>query len=148
LRKRTRARELALQALYQLDLRPDLAPEDISEFLRTNAEDPNVLRFAQQLVDGCREHLEEIDGLIRAVAENWDIRRMAVVDRNILRLSVYEMKHMDDIPPKVSINEAVELGKRYSTVSSGSFINGILDRINKDMPGPGDAGPGPDSPGS
>jgi transcription antitermination factor NusB len=117
-----------------------LTPEAISEFLKANAEDMNVLGFAQQLVDGCRQHIQEIDGLIRAVAENWDIRRMAVVDRNILRLSVYEMRYMDDIPPKVSINEAVELGKRYSTVSSGSFINGILDRINKDMPGPGSPG--------
>jgi len=135
LRKRTRARELALQALYQLDVRPELTLEELHAFLEQGSDDAQVKRFAEQLVDGCREHEGEIDQAIQSVAENWDIRRMAVVDRNILRLSVYELKYLEDVPPKVSINEGVELGKRYSTVSSGSFINGILDRIKRDLGG-------------
>lgn len=132
MRKRTRARELALQALYQLDLRKDLTFEEALRFLEVHAEDPSVLQFAQTLVEGCRERVEEIDLAIQTVAENWDIRRMAFIDRNVLRLAVYELKYLEDIPPKVSINEGVELGKRFSTAGSGAFINGILDRIKRE----------------
>lgn len=134
MRKRTQARELALQALYQTDLRRDVTSQEIKRFLETNTEDPGVVRFAQTLVDGCRDHLEEIDRTVQAVAENWDIHRMAVVDRNILRIAVFELKYMEDIPPKVSINEAVDLAKRFSTAGSGAFVNGILDRIHRDLP--------------
>jgi len=131
-RKRTRSRELALQALYQLDVRKDLSFEEVLRFLEEHSEDPSVLQFARTLVEGCRERVEEIDLAIQAVAENWDIRRMAFIDRNVLRLAVYELKYLEDIPPKVSINEGVELGKRFSTAGSGAFINGILDRIKRD----------------
>ncbi|MBI2193934.1 MAG: transcription antitermination factor NusB [Planctomycetes bacterium] len=133
MRKRTRARELALQVLYQTDLRRDLTPEEIRSFLETNSDDPGVQRFAQELVDGCLAHRHEIDQAIQAVAENWDLRRMAVVDRNILRLAVFELKHVEDIPPKVTINEAVEMAKRFSTAGSGAFVNGILDRIHREQ---------------
>jgi len=139
LRKRTRARELALQALYQIDLRKDLLDSEIDRFLESEADDPGMFNFARDLVQGCREKLEEIDTAIKAVAENWDIHRMAVLDRNILRLAVYELKYLEDVPPKVTINEGVELGKRFSTASSGAFINGILDRIKRELSGESDS---------
>jgi transcription antitermination factor NusB len=129
MKKRTRARELALQFLYQLDLR---GPEHLGEaraFLRAEEEDKGAREFATQLVNGVAEHREELDGEIRAVAQNWEIGRMAVIDRNVLRMAAFELFHCPDIPPKVAINEAIELGKRFSTQNSGAFINGILDKI-------------------
>ena len=86
-------------------------------------------RFARELVEGVLQHLPQIDECIRSVAENWDLARMAVVDRNILRLGAFELLHRRDIPPKVAINEAVDLAKRYGSADSGTFVNGILDRI-------------------
>jgi transcription antitermination factor NusB len=128
-KKRTRARELALQFLYQLDLRGPEFLREAKSFLREEEPDKGTREFAQHLVTGTAEHLEEIDTLIREVAQNWDIERMAVIDRNVLRIATYELLFCDDIPPKVSINEAIELGKRYSTSNSGGFINGVLDKI-------------------
>jgi transcription antitermination factor NusB len=139
LRKRTRARELALQALYQIDLRKDLADTEIDQFLEKESDDTGMFNFARDLVVGCRARLDEIDASIKEVAENWDIHRMAVLDRNILRLAVYELKYLEDVPPKVTINEGVELGKRFSTASSGAFINGILDRIKRELSGESDS---------
>ena len=129
MKKRTRARELALQFLYQLDLRgPDFLGA-AATFLRDEEDDKSTREFALHLIRGTAEHLDTIDDLIRDVAQNWDIERMAVIDRNVLRMATYELAHRDDIPPKVSINEAIELGKRYSTKNSGGFINGVLDKI-------------------
>jgi transcription antitermination factor NusB len=128
-KKRSRGRELALQFLYQLDLRgPELACE-ASEFLASQESDREARSFALKLITGAHEHTEEINGVIQGVAQNWDIARMAVIDRNVLRLATYELLHCTDVPPKVAINEAIELGKRYSTQNSGAFINGILDKI-------------------
>ena len=131
MKKRTRARELALQFLYQLDLRGrELLPE-ARDFFRTEEEDRTAREFATQLVDGVIEHAEQIDQVIREVAENWEIARMAVIDRNVLRMATFELLHCPDIPPKVAINEAIELGKRFSTQNSGKFINGILDKVKE-----------------
>ncbi len=132
MKKRTRARELALQFLYQLDLRGPEFLKDATGFFREEESDKSTREFALHLVRGTSENREEIDGVIREVAQNWDIERMAVIDRNVLRMATYEILHRKDIPPKVSINEAIELGKRYSTQQSGSFINGILDRIRRE----------------
>ena len=129
MKKRTRARELALQFLYQLDLRGDELLPEARDFIRSEEKDVEVSRFAQRLVEGTFEHRVEIDTMIQGVAQNWNISRMAVVDRNVLRLAAFELLHCNDIPPKVAINEAIELGKRYSTSNSGAFINGILDKI-------------------
>lgn len=129
MKKRTRARELALQFLYQLDLLGDVVADELGRFLRSEERDGETCRFARRLVEGAREHRAEIDEEIQGVAQNWQISRMAVIDRNVLRLAAYEMLFCDDIPPKVAINEAIELGKRYSTANSGAFINGILDKI-------------------
>ncbi len=135
MKKRTRARELALQYLYQLDLLGDgldLSPE---QFVRSEEPEPTTRAFTLELLHGTREHGPEIDVIIREVAQNWDLERMAVIDRNVLRLATFELLWCPDIPPKVSINEAIELGKRYSTQNSGGFINGILDRIKDRQPG-------------
>ena len=128
MKKRTRARELALQFLYQADLVAK-GIDDADEFLRDEERDVETRRFAQRLIQGVLENREEIDKLIQDVAQNWNISRMAVVDRNVLRLATHELLHCQDIPPKVAINEAIEIGKRFSTQNSGAFINGILDRI-------------------
>lgn len=129
MKKRTRARELTLQFLYQLDLRGPDSLNEAKEFLREEESDKSTRDFALHLIRGTSENLEEIDHLIRDVAQNWNIERMAVIDRNVLRMATYEILHRKDIPPKVSINEAIELGKRYSTQNSGGFINGVLDKI-------------------
>ncbi len=129
MKKRTRARELALQFLYQLDVRgPEILPE-LTPFLGLEERDPQTLEYARSLVHGVREHADAIDEMIRSVAQNWEISRMAVIDRNVLRLASYELAHCADIPLKVAINEAIELGKRYSTQNSGGFINGVLDKV-------------------
>jgi transcription antitermination factor NusB len=133
-RKRTRARELALQLLYQVDARGDEVLEQAGEFLDVQSEgDEEVCRFARELLDGTLEQRGAIDEIISGAAQNWHLTRMAIIDRNILRMAVFEMLHVPDIPAKVSINEAIELGKRYSTQQSGSFINGILDRIRREQ---------------
>jgi len=132
-RKRTRARELSLQMLYQVDVRGPEALEGLDAFLAQEAPgEEEVHAFARQLVEGTLEMRQQIDEVVAAAAQNWNLRRMAVVDRNILRMAVYEMIWLKDIPAKVSINEAIEIGKRYSTQQSGSFINGILDRIRRE----------------
>jgi transcription antitermination factor NusB len=133
-KKRTKARELALQYLYQLDLcGPELAP-NAPDFIHGEEGDDETRRFAMRLIEGMLGNRVEIDRTVQAVAQNWNLARMAVIDRNVLRLATYELLHCPDIPPKVAINEAIELGKRYSTQNSGAFINGILDKIMNRKP--------------
>ncbi|KKO20094.1 MAG: transcription antitermination factor NusB [Candidatus Brocadia sp.] len=129
MRNRTIARELAIQALYQLDLRGDEILGEIESFCKRSTEKHDVYQFAIALTNGCRSHLKEIDEKISMVTEHWELRRMAIIDKNILRLGVYELLYRNDIPPKVSINEAIELAKKFSTKNSGTFVNGILDKI-------------------
>lgn len=129
MRNRTIARELALQSLYQLDLRGNEIINDIDAFCKKSNEKDDIYQFAISLVNGCRSKVKEIDEKISSVTEHWELRRMAIIDKNILRLGVYELLHRNDIPPKVSINEAIELAKKFSTKNSGTFVNGILDKI-------------------
>ena len=131
MKKRTRSRELALQFLYMLDLRGPEFLDEATTFLASEEPDVATRQFALHLVRGTVEHMDDINTLIRDIAQNWDIARMAVIDRNVLRMATYELVHCPDIPPKVSINEAIELGKRFSTQNSGGFINGVLDRIKE-----------------
>ena len=135
MKKRTRGRELALQFLYQRDLLGAELIEEAGDFLAAEEPDREARAFAQRLIGGVHERWEELDLVIRGVAQNWDIARMAVIDRNVLRLATFELLHCKDIPPKVTINEAIELGKRFSTANSGAFINGILDRIKSQSEG-------------
>lgn len=128
-RKRTIARELALQLLFMADENRGLSEEDIHYHFESNDAQPEVADFARMLVDGTREEQAGIDEIISGTAVNWKLSRMSVVDRNILRMASYEILHLPDIPPKVSINEAVDLAKKFSTADSGAFVNGILDKI-------------------
>lgn len=129
MRKRTRSREIVLQVLYQLEIRGNDVIGEIDDFCTEQGKEAEVSDFAIKLVRGCVQEIKEIDRKITAISENWELQRMPVVDRNILRLACYELFYMDDIPPKVSINEAIDLAKRFSTEKSGVFVNGILDKI-------------------
>ena len=130
MRKRTRARECALQILYQLDMMKQPLDQVFSSFWELHPAPDEVREFAERLVRGASEHLEQIDRTIERYAENWQLHRMATVDRNILRFATYELLFMDEIPPKVTINEAVNIAKKYSQDEAGKFVNGILDKIN------------------
>jgi transcription antitermination factor NusB len=131
IRARSQAREAALKALYQIDLRPDLSPNEIDEAIRAEAKNDDTLTFARELVEGTRKHLAEIDREVESTAHNWNLKRMAVIDRNVIRLGTFELLHRPDVPPAVAINEAVVMAKKYSTKDSGSFVNGILDKIHQ-----------------
>lgn len=130
---RRKARELALQALFSIDIDPSDEPQDfrLESFCNENKDElsEEVKPFFMDLVQGVLSSQEQIDHLIEKSSKNWKINRMPTVDRNIMRLAVFEFLKRDDIPPNVSINEAVEIGKKYGTRDSGAFINGVLDRI-------------------
>ncbi len=155
---RREARERAIQFLYQHDLNP---PPDVEAALEhfwssqraaalaaekgpanygqpvelppPTSHEASVQLFANPLIRGTIEHRDELDKSIELYAQNWSIKRIAVVDRNILRLAIYEMNHCEDIPPVVSINEAVDIAKKFSTPDSGKFVNGLLDRVKKEL---------------
>lgn len=129
MRKRTKAREIAIQALYQLELRGYELGNELEMFFKQQDILPEVLDFAKELVNGCKTQRHEIDLKIIAISENWDLHRMAIIDRCVLRLGAYELLYRDDIPPKVAINEAIDLAKKFSTDNSGTFVNGILDKV-------------------
>ena len=130
--RRRKARELALQLLYQLDVQGEGNPQPhLDDFWLRHPVDPQAREFAESLVRGTKTHETEIDELIARYAENWELDRMAVVDRNILRQGIFELRWASGVPPKVAINEALEVAKKFSTHESSRFINGILDRIHK-----------------
>ena len=133
MRKRTLARECALKILYRIEIAKEPADSSLKDFWSKsgNAINKDTHDFAEALVKGVCENLKAIDEIISKHTDNWNISRMAVIDRNIMRISVYEMLYRDDIPPNVSINEAIELAKKYGDVDSGKFVNGILDKIKK-----------------
>jgi transcription antitermination factor NusB len=132
IRKRTQAREFSFQFLYMLDIRGKDCEKEIESFLCEHTDDNDIIDFSDSLIRGVITHQEEIDKAIENAAQNWELGRIATVDRNIMRQAIFELLFRTDIPPKVSINEAIELGKRFSTANSGGFINGILDRIKRD----------------
>jgi N utilization substance protein B len=136
--KRRHARELAVQFLYQFDLAGGGTLEEaLPLFWQTQSEVSDTGRtFAEELIHGVVEHRAAIDEKISKYTENWDLPRIAAVDRNILRLAIYEMLYRDDIPPVVSINEAVDIAKKFSTHESGAFVNGILDRLKAELTRP------------
>jgi len=128
------SREAAIQFLYQFDThKPDKLDEALAAFWKQTEEPKNVQDFANDLLRGVLDKLPEVDAKIRTLADNWDFERLAVVDRNILRLAVYEMLFRPEIPPVVSINEAIEIAKKFSTAESGKFVNGLLDRVKKEL---------------
>jgi N utilization substance protein B len=132
--KRTKARERALQALYQIDVAAEDIDEALPRFWRSfEPVEREVMAVAETLVRGVAAHRRAIDEAIERVSTNWRLDRMAKVDRNVLRLATYELLRTD-VPVKVIINEAIELGKKYGSESSGAFVNGVLDKIASGLP--------------
>jgi N utilization substance protein B len=131
--KRTRARELAMQALYQLDTQGADLLERLGEFFVDNSPDDFVRRLAADWCKGTWENLTQCDELITASTIKWKLSRLSSVDKSILRLAVYQLKFCEDIPPKVVINEAIELAKKFSTTQSPAFVNGVLDAVRKKL---------------
>jgi N utilization substance protein B len=128
--KRRKAREYALQILFQLDIRKEKPSAALFKRFWTEEEpDEEVRSFAEETVKGTFKHLTAINSRILACAKNWSLDRMGTVDRNVLRLAVFEILYSMDIPPSVSINEAIELAKKFGTDESGAFVNGILDCV-------------------
>ena len=127
--KRRKARELALMILYELEFRTGEAKAILDTFWQDHLVPPEVRAFTESLVRGTVESGPELDRLIAANAAHWSLARIALVERNILRLAVYELVYRDDIPERVAINEAIELAKLYGSQESGAFVNGILDQI-------------------
>ncbi len=132
--KRRKAREVALQFLYELDVHDvdDPAVRE-AEFWAQHPGGAETKEYARRLVAGTKANQGEIDRLLGEITEHWDVERMAVVDRNILRLAVYELGWQHDVPPKVAINEAIEIAKKFGTGESARFINGVLDRAGKEL---------------
>lgn len=128
---RRKAREFALQMLYQFDVSNEFE-HLINEFWSNKDVPPDVKEFADNVVEGVVKNMESIDEMITRSAENWSFDRMALVDRNIMRIAAYEILFIKDIPVKVTINEAIEIAKRFGGEESCAFINGILDRIIRD----------------
>lgn len=130
---RRKARELSMQALFFLDISKDISHSQLDLFCRCYQPSKKIEVFFQQLTKGILEHWVYINDIIEKFSSNWKINRMACVDRNILRIAVYELLFCGDIPPMVAINEAIDIGKKYGTDGSGAFINGILDSIHTAM---------------
>jgi transcription antitermination factor NusB len=127
--KRRRARELAIQVLFHMEYNPGDPGESFERVCESFGPPKEVRSYSREVVKGVWENKTELDRWIRGSSKHWRVERMSRVDRNILRIAIYEVLHRKDVPPKVSIDEAVELGKRYGTEESGAFINGILDHI-------------------
>ncbi len=126
---RRHARELAMQALFSMDMSCVFSPEALADYRRCFPPGERVMPFFNRLTDGVLQYIGDIDRVIERYSSNWKVRRMACVDRNVLRLAVFELLYCEDIPTKVSINEAIDIAKKFGASESGGFINGILDSI-------------------
>jgi len=132
--KRRRAREYALQLLFQTDFtKRTLDRKDLEEFWSGKTVTGEVRAFTESLVKGTLEKLDDLDTIIEKATENWLLKRMAAVDRNILRFAAYELLYRQDIPSAVTINEAIEIAKKFSSSESASFLNGVLDKLAKEV---------------
>jgi N utilization substance protein B len=131
MRLRSKAREVALHLLYQIEITKGDYAQAFESYLEHHPQRQEVIDFSKILLEGTAKNITTIDELIKKYVKNWEIDRMAIIDRNILRLACYELYFVDEIPPKVSINEAIELAKRFGDVDSPRFVNGILDKIYK-----------------
>jgi transcription antitermination protein NusB len=131
--RRTRARELVMQAVCQMDVQGAVAMDMLGIFFAENSDDPMTRQLAEKWAKGVWESIAECDKLIIAAAAKWELSRLNQVDRSILRLGAYQLKYCPDIPAKVVINEAIELAKKYSAESSPAFVNGVMDAIYKKL---------------
>jgi N utilization substance protein B len=132
MRKRSRAREVALQLLFLFDLNPSMPRSEIDTFVRERLGEADLIAFALQLYEGVRRNLGAIDTAIGKAATNWRIHRLAAVDRNALRVGAFELLHLPETPVSVAMNETIELARRFGSADSPGFVNGVLDRIRKD----------------
>jgi transcription antitermination factor NusB len=123
-----KAREIVVKTLYEMEM-GGLEPPEARARVQRKCQRPEVRQFALRLIDITLEHFSELDNIIVKVAENWDLNRMAVIDRNVLRLGAAEILFLDDVPDNATINEAIEIAKKFSTENSGRFVNGILDKV-------------------
>lgn len=135
MRRKTAGRILAMQALYQLEVHGEVFLGEASAFFKEGAKSAADAEIAESLFRGCLEKRDALDARLAGVAEHWDIARMAAVDRAILRLGAYELGYCPDVPPKVAVNEAIKLAKKYGAAESGAFVNGLLDKLMT-APGP------------
>lgn len=131
MRVRSKAREVALCILYQKEISKRESKELFQIYQENYSLKQEVAEFAKMLQEGVEIRLSAIDSLIKKYAKNWEIERMAIIDRNILRMAIFELIHLADVPPKVSINEAIELAKKFGDTDSPRFVNGILDKVYK-----------------
>jgi N utilization substance protein B len=129
--RRSRAREVALQLLFQRDLNPGVARADVERFVNERLREPELRTFCLSLFDGVVANAQAIDGALAVAAENWRLPRMAAVDRNVLRLGAYELRFTPETPASAALNEAIELARRYGSADSPAFVNGVLDRLTK-----------------
>jgi N utilization substance protein B len=146
MKRRERGREIALQALYQLDLRQEEFGPAIVGFLRESTQDAEVYFFSRRLTEGAWAWRAQADRLVREAAEHWTPDRMAAIDRNILRLATYELAECPDIPRRVALDQAIELAKRFSSAESSAFVNGVLDHVLRIIEGEEPAAPVQDPP--
>ena len=133
---RREGREAAIQFLYQRDLGGGAGVSDLQEFYAFRGLSPAARRFCEGLVSGLLGHTDDIDIALREHSQNYELDRLSAVDRTILRLAIHEMLYCDDIPPVVSINEAIDIAKKYGTEESGRFVNGVLDKIKATLKRP------------
>jgi transcription antitermination protein NusB len=129
--RRSRAREVALQLLYQRDQNPGIGRDVVEAFARERLKTAAVIPFSLSLYDGVVEHVADIDRRIGEAAENWKLHRMAAVDRNVLRLGAFELLFTPDTPPGVVLDEAIELARRFGSADSPAFVNGVLDKLRQ-----------------
>lgn len=130
---RHQAREWAVQFLFQRDFNRGDLEQALDDFWQDRETSPKAKQFTEQVIRGVEDNLRQIDDALRKCTEHWDLHRMGAVDRNVMRVALYEMLYCPEIPPVVSINEAVEVAKDLSSYESGRFVNGILDRALKDV---------------
>lgn len=130
--RRRKARELALKMLYQMEVNGDSLEAALDKYVKIFPYQDDVVSYARFLLLGVKKEQNKVDGCIEESSEHWKISRITYVDRNILRIAIYEMLYSPEIPPKVAIDEAIELGKKFGSEDSKDFINGILDRIFRD----------------
>jgi N utilization substance protein B len=131
MRLRSKAREVTLHLLYEIEISKVDHRQACQNYLERNPQRQEIIDFSSFLIQGVMSNLDHIDTLIKKYVKNWGIERMAVIDRNILRIACFELIFSEEIPPKVSINEAIELAKRFGDIDSPRFINGVLDKIYK-----------------
>jgi N utilization substance protein B len=134
--RRSRAREVALQLLFEHDFHPRQDRAALEGFVRDRLRDRVLESFCLSLYDGVIAHEEQIDTRLAAAAENWRLPRMAAVDRNVLRLGAFELLHTTETPPAVAFDEAIQLARRYGSADSPAFVNGVLDRLRRDVTAP------------